>query len=105
MNASHFILFIVAAYLLGSVVTALVTAYRMSHTKRNANSVLLAQNRKSILVRVKHTDNPHAWYRHFSGHEFVVLPIRNHYMLAQDIGPEYRVISEKDCEVVHGTAA
>lgn len=54
----------------------------------------------NFTVRIKPTDNPHAWYRDHVGATFEVTRIRGGFILAQEVGPTHRCISAKDCEVV-----
>jgi hypothetical protein len=55
-----------------------------------------------LKVKIKPTDNPHAWYCSFAGQIFEVTPIRDGYILAQDKGPEIRCIRAEDCTIVKG---
>ena len=98
----NIIMFAMATLLIGSIGNALAAAYQLSHPKRP--EVPLSADfflGKTLIIQVKtHVGNQHSWFKHHPGEVFEVKPIRNGYMLAQDIGPEIRCINASDCKVV-----
>jgi hypothetical protein len=108
-----YILFCAVVFLAGSIANALVVAFKEArHNRLFQFNTAVALSRdffqgKTLVVRVlpHAAENPYSWFRHHPGEAFEVKPIRNGYMLAQDVGPVIRCINANDCEVISGKAA
>jgi hypothetical protein len=109
-----YILFCAVIFMVGSIVNALTAAFIEGRRNRRLfqfhTAVALSPDYfrgKTMVVRVlpHAVENPHSWFRNHPGEAFEVKPIRNGYMLAQDMGPVIRCIRAEDCEVLSGKAA
>jgi hypothetical protein len=97
--------------MVGMIIDALASAIILARQERRNRPALALSpayyQGKTLVVRVlpRAVENPHSWFRHYPGESFEVKPIRDGYMLAQDIGPVIRCIRADDCEVVRGKVA